>query len=119
MRLRFAFVINRLLEALRNICRGFLSKYMLCLKYQPRTARASPVLSFYLTRRILFTFIETLKSSIRANLVLLAVRLVVPVSGCTNFLGFCPVAHAVFLAIAQRHGSVIGTFKLLSFGKCR
>ena len=35
---------------------------------------------------------------------LLSVRLVVPVSGCTNFLGFCPVSHAVFLTITQRHG---------------
>ena len=104
MGLRFAFVINRPLTALRNTCRVFLSKYMAYLKSQLRTARSSVVLSLYLTCRIPFTFIETLKSGIGADLVLFSVWLVVPVSGCTNFLGFCPVSHAVSLTITQRHG---------------
>jgi hypothetical protein len=34
---------------------------------------------------------------------LFLVQLVVPVSGCANFLGFCPVLHAVFFTITQRH----------------
>jgi hypothetical protein len=58
----------------------------------------------YLTHRILFTFIETSESSIGANLALFSVWLVVSVRGCTNFLGFCPVLHAVFFIITERHG---------------
>jgi hypothetical protein len=49
--------------------------------------------------------VQTLEDGIGTDFMLFSIGLVLPVSGYTYFLWFCPVAHAIFLTIAQRHWS--------------